>query len=72
MNFGKVAYRHTGICKRLASQRIKCLYLSTDAGPTAPPLLLKIKSDLKAAMKAKDTNRYLLTILEDEHYHTNV
>ena len=34
----------------------RCLY-STPAAPPAPPLLLKLRSDLKTAMKAKDTNR---------------
>jgi uncharacterized protein YqeY len=29
----------------------------TDAPSSAPPLLLKLRSDLKTAMKAKDTNR---------------
>ncbi|KAG9525032.1 GatB/YqeY domain-containing protein, partial [Aureobasidium melanogenum] len=30
---------------------------ATDAPSSAPPLLLKLRSDLKTAMKAKDTNR---------------
>ncbi|KAI4734751.1 GatB/YqeY domain-containing protein [Aureobasidium sp. EXF-12298] len=30
---------------------------ATDAPASAPPLLLKLRSDLKTAMKAKDTNR---------------
>jgi uncharacterized protein YqeY len=30
---------------------------ATDAPLSAPPLLLKLRSDLKTAMKAKDTNR---------------
>lgn len=34
----------------------RCLY-STPAVPPAPPLLLKLRADLKTAMKAKDTNR---------------
>ncbi|KAI9662819.1 MAG: hypothetical protein M1821_007865 [Bathelium mastoideum] len=34
----------------------RCLY-STPATAPAPPLLLKLRSDLKTAMKAKDTNR---------------
>ena len=35
---------------------IRCLY-STPTAPPAPPLLLKLRSDLKTAMKAKDANR---------------
>ncbi|KAL9087040.1 MAG: hypothetical protein Q9165_006868 [Trypethelium subeluteriae] len=35
----------------------QCLYSASAAPPPAPPLLLKLRSDLKDAMKAKDTNR---------------
>lgn len=34
----------------------RCPY-SSDAPPPAPPLLLKLRGDLKTAMKAKDTSR---------------
>jgi len=34
-----------------------CRYYAADTPAPAPPLLLKLRSDLKTAMKAKDTNR---------------
>lgn len=43
--------------RRLArSPCLRCLY-STSTTPPAAPLLLKLRGDLKTAMKAKDTNR---------------
>ena len=38
---------------------IRCSYATISSTPAAPPMLLKLRSDMKAAMKAKDTNRYL-------------
>ncbi|KAK4989378.1 hypothetical protein LTR50_003254 [Elasticomyces elasticus] len=36
---------------------LRCRYSTSTTPPPAPPLLLKLRSDLKTAMKAKDTNR---------------
>ncbi|KAK4983916.1 hypothetical protein LTR66_008671 [Elasticomyces elasticus] len=36
---------------------LRCRYSTNTTPPPAPPLLLKLRSDLKTAMKAKDTNR---------------
>lgn len=41
---------------RSAQLRFRYRY-ATDAPSSAPPLLLKLRGDLKTAMKAKDTNR---------------
>ena len=48
-----------GRLKLLQSIRIgpQCLYSSTPATVPAPPLLLKLRTDLKTALKAKDINR---------------
>lgn len=61
--------RWVGLCCR------RCQYRPYSSAPSdlpSPPLLLKLKSDLKTAMKAKDTNRsailYMLGILDLINY----
>ena len=41
---------------------------SATGSPTVPSLLLKLRSDLKTAMKTKDTNRYITLISMDYVY----
>ncbi|KAI9821285.1 MAG: hypothetical protein M1827_004021 [Pycnora praestabilis] len=36
---------------------LRCYYATVPTTPSAPPLLLKIRADMKTAMKEKDTNR---------------
>jgi len=43
--------------KRCQRQNLHRKYSTSPADVPAPPLLLKFKSDMKAAMKARDTNR---------------
>lgn len=42
---------------RLSSRSTKCLYSTSTTTTPVPPLLLKIRNDMKIAMRAKDTNR---------------
>lgn len=35
---------------------------NSTASPASPPLMAKIRTDLKVAMRAKDTSRYEFTI----------
>lgn len=61
--------RLVGLCCRRCQSRP---YSSAPSDLPSPPLLLKLKSDLKTAMKAKDTNRsailYMLGILDLINY----
>jgi len=63
------ASRWVGLCYRRCQYRP---YSSFPSDLPSPPLLLKLKSDLKTAMKAKDTNRlailYMLEILNLINY----
>jgi len=42
---------------RLSCRSSQCLYSTSTSTSSAPPLLLKIRDDMKTAMRAKDTNR---------------
>lgn len=47
---------HRILLRTLPKPRLQCLH-STPSAPPAPPLLLKLRRDLKTSMQNKDTNR---------------
>ena len=57
--FNMLSWRHNAQLMRLF---LRCPYSTTAASspPTTPSLLVKVRGDMKAAMKAKDTPRYVV------------